>query len=265
MACHPVRKRRRTECGVHDFDAAAREETQGSTLRLHLLEEYAWGHMSPQQIQKIAALAVSDGRSAALADLAELAQAGSSGRHANNVNRDILRIASNMPKAAMPRRIAMTVQGLEVSSPADVAANEHAYCVSLPHETFASLYHNYPTIWEKTVLPSENHNAKFWSRARHLAQFQEHPIQGETALQKIVPISLHGDETPVTGRGKIWSSSAVIFSWTSLLAGLWSMGTKAAAAHICNFILLYMKPVNMFSFDCKSYSQSPGNNIGLIT
>ena len=110
------------------FHAAAREETRGSTLRLHLLEEYAWGHMSPQQMQKIAALAVSDGRKAALADLAELAQAGSNGGHANNVNRDILRAASNMPKAALFRRIAMTVQGLEVSSPADVAANEHALC-----------------------------------------------------------------------------------------------------------------------------------------
>ena len=100
MAFHAVRKKRRTEFGVHDFHAAAREETRGSTLRLHLLEEYAWGHMSLQQIQKIAALAFSDGRKAALADLAELAQAGSNGRHANNVNRDILRTASNMPQGS---------------------------------------------------------------------------------------------------------------------------------------------------------------------
>ena len=122
----------------------------------------------------------------------------------------------------------MTVQGLEVSSPADVAANEHAYCVSLPHETFASLYHNYPTIWEKTVLPSEEHNARFWSRARHLAQFHEHPI----------------------GRGKIWSSSAVIFSWTSLLAAVWSMGTKAARRQ------KLLKAVNMFPLSA-SFAPSP--------
>ena len=254
MASHPVREKRRTEFGVHDFHAAAREETRGSTLRLHLLEEYAWGHMSPQQIQKIAALAVSGGRKAALADLADMAQAGSNGRHANNVNRDILRTASNMPKAALPRRIAMTVQGLEVSSPADVAANEHAYCVSLPHETFASLYHNYPTIWEKTVLPSEEHNARFWSRARHLAQFHEHPIQREATLQKIVPISRDG--TPVTGRGKIWSSSAVIFSWTSLLAAVWSMGTKAARRHIL------LKAVNMFPLSASFAPNPPARTLG---
>ena len=37
-------------------------------------------------------------------------------------------------------------------------------------------------------------------------------------LEKVVPIVLHGDEAPVTGRGMMWSSSAVIFSWSSMLA-----------------------------------------------
>ena len=42
-----------------------------------------------------------------------------------------------------------------------------------------------------------------------------------------IPIVLHGDEIPITGKGKIWSSSAVVFSWSSMLNSLYGPGTMA--------------------------------------
>ena len=40
----------------------------------------------------------------------------------------------------------------------------------------------------------------------------------DSVLQYTVPISLHGDGTPVSGIGKAWSKSVDIWSWTSLVA-----------------------------------------------
>ena len=32
-----------------------------------------------------------------------------------------------------------------------------------------------------------------------------------------IPISMHGDEVPVVGVGKIWARNALSFSWCSLI------------------------------------------------
>ena len=42
---------------------------------------------------------------------------------------------------------------------------------------------------------------------------------------KLIPLSLHGDEVPVFGVGKIWARSVLSFSWTSILAN--ALGAKA--------------------------------------
>ena len=72
----PERKRRKSTASVN---IEHEEEIGGSQLREWLLTEYAWGRLSPQQVQKVAQLAVADAGSRKLRDLQPLAALGSQG------------------------------------------------------------------------------------------------------------------------------------------------------------------------------------------
>lgn len=49
-----------------------------------------------------------------------------------------------------------------------------------------------------------------------LPQFAQHPVAGKD-LRFVVPLSLHGDGTPIAGAGKSWSKMGDFFSWSSML------------------------------------------------
>ena len=88
MACEPPAKKRKLKSsGLHGGDCTVKEEKTGSGLRLWLLEQFAWGHLSTMQIQKIAELAVSDARTSRIQDLDEIGQAGTAGRWATRPSR----------------------------------------------------------------------------------------------------------------------------------------------------------------------------------
>ena len=83
----PAKKRKLKSSGLHEGDCTQKKEGTGSGLRTWLLEQFAWGHLSTMQIQKIAELAVLDARSSRIKDLGEIGQAGTSGRHATRHSR----------------------------------------------------------------------------------------------------------------------------------------------------------------------------------
>ena len=88
MACEPPAKKRRLKSsGLHGGDCTLKKEETGSGLRMWLLEQFAWGHLSTMQIQKIAELAVLDARSSGIKDLDEIGQDGTAGRHATRPSR----------------------------------------------------------------------------------------------------------------------------------------------------------------------------------
>eukprot|EP00438_Fugacium_kawagutii_P010151 Skav200440 [mRNA] locus=scaffold559:16017:17858:- [translate_table: standard] len=94
----------------------------------------------------------------------------------------------------------------------------------LPHEYFSAMFED-PELWAKTILPQEDQLEKFWD------SFQEHPLMHQHPIKRrkdwkrtVVPLSLHGDEVPVVGVGKIWSRSVLSFSWMSMVAN--AMGAK---------------------------------------
>ena len=88
MACEPPAKQRRLKSsGLHGGDCTLKKEETGSGLRMWLLEQFAWGHLSTMHIQKIAELAVLDARSSRIKDLDEIGQAGTAGRHATRPSR----------------------------------------------------------------------------------------------------------------------------------------------------------------------------------
>ena len=142
----PGRKRRASGAGV----AAASSELPGSTLRVWLLEMYAWGLLTPQQVQAISERALHDAREKRISDLEPLARLGSSGRHSNNVHRDLVKLVAQLPKMCDPSRITLRKNAAEVAVPIEgVPADEHAYTITLPHELFSSIYHTYKAACNK--------------------------------------------------------------------------------------------------------------------
>ena len=203
-------------------------------LRVFLLEpQYAWGLISPQQLQAISERALHDAREKTISGLEPLARLGTSGQHSNNVNRDLVRLIGQQPKMCDPSRITLRKSPAEVPVPiAGVPADEHAYTITLPHELFSSIYHNYKDAWQQVIMPGQDYLVRFWQSAKELPQFRDHPLAQERSLSRLVPLSIHGDETPVLSKGKIWSSSALIFSWTSLLSNIFALGTRASQLYI---------------------------------
>ena len=225
----PARKRRASGAGI----AAASSELPGSTLRVWLLEMYAWGLLTPQQVQAISERALHDAREKRISDLEPLARLRSSGRHSNNVNRDLVKLVGQLPKMCDPSRITLRKSAAEVAVPIEgVPADEHAYTIALPNELFSSIYHNYKAAWQQVITPGQNYLDRFWQAAKNLPQWADHPLAQERSLTRLLPLSIHGDETPILSKGKIWSSSALIFSWTSLLSNIFALGTKKSQLYI---------------------------------
>ena len=73
----PARIRRASGAGI----AAASSELPGSTLRVWLLEMYAWGLLTPQQVQAISERALHDAREKRISDLEPLARLGLCSAH----------------------------------------------------------------------------------------------------------------------------------------------------------------------------------------
>ena len=82
-------------------DRAAASTPKDSALAARLEIAWAWGNMSPQQVQQIAALAekdmVDNGCSTVPERLSKLAAIGSHGHHSNNCHRDLISLLP--PKA----------------------------------------------------------------------------------------------------------------------------------------------------------------------
>ena len=101
----------------------------------------------------------------------------------------------------------------------------HAGNILLPHEYFAAMYEN-DKHWKSSILGDCRTLEKFWTT------FDTHPLMKDNPLKRIpeytktlIPLSLHGDEVPVFGVGKIWARSVLSFSWTSILAN--ALGASA--------------------------------------
>ena len=84
------------------------------------------------------------------------------------------------------------------------------------------------------MLPSLGRLKEFWTLQKGHPQYQSHPVLQSfpNFAQKMLPLALHGDGTPVIGIGKIWSRQLTIFSFNSLL-GFGS--TREMQLHIWSF------------------------------
>lgn len=203
-----------------------------SHLVRYLLNDFAWGDMSCQKVRAIAHCALKDLRnvhsntsssstssgssfsnsSGLEKELQALASIGSYGFYPNNCYRDIMKLIE--PNIMIPPPFEMS---LKFNGPIFERNQEFL----LPHQTFATLWQN-PATWRKVVVPREDHLLEFWKlqkKGKH-PQWVGHPLSftNEDRWAKTAPISLHGDEVPVTGLGKTWGRKMCNWSWHSLVS-----------------------------------------------
>ncbi|HIF94878.1 MAG TPA: hypothetical protein EYQ60_17410 [Myxococcales bacterium] len=178
---------------------------------------WAWGVISPQILQHIMFLFIADIACAEQNRLNKktvrrLAALGTEGRHGNNIHHELLNM---MPETKMPKPhsfltpLRHNVLGF-INRGVDMI---------LPHELFAALYHYYPQAWLDRICPSAETCRRFWGAVRGSVQFMTHPVRHRpNFMTRCIPLTLHGDGTPVVGIGKAWGRLMDIWSWTSILA-----------------------------------------------
>lgn len=125
----------------------------------------------------------------------------------------------------------------------------HPAFILLPHELFAYMW-DHQDVWKRKMLSDPNKLREFWtSMDGHPAMFN-HPLRDYEDFQDwCLPISIHGDEVPVFGIGKIWSRSCLSFSWCSIV--------QNALGGACAEIMLYI--FGLFEkFAIDSNTHAPG-------
>lgn len=204
----PARKRRKG--GIKQRERAAeRERQEESALHFLLMNLFAQEIFSWALVHSIAKAAKEDLDKAAqgktLPKLEQLAAL----KHDRNLQNSIFNQLNQESSLPLP---------VEAFIPLKDAPEERTASLLLPHEMFSAMFDNVQG-WAQSILPDEQMLPKFW------ACFQSHPcMEGHPLLKRkdfqncCIPLGLHGDEVPVTGIGKIWSRSALVLSWTSLLA-----------------------------------------------
>ena len=222
----PVRKRRRKERqgGIRQRIAGMEEEDPSHTvlesaLALLLIHMVTLGHLSCPNANKIALAAQKDLNKVMPPDTSfPLLNSLCSG-HARNVWRDIYRAIKDLPRLPSLFQVwlPMVVEGVLTTALAGIL---------LPHELFACLYLQYNATWMVSMVPALGHDvlSDFWHQCRGHPALLGHPLRSRNK-SRCIPIGMHIDEVPVTGRGKIWCKTAAIFSWFSLIARAGQAGT----------------------------------------
>ncbi len=255
----PPRKRRkgglrqRLEKVKQESGTPGSKAELNSSLARYLVESWSVGTMSPQQIQKIASLAMQDFTASSstgthLQDLAKLASLGQSGRNPNNCHKDLLAFVDHMSSvpAPVPFRLPFKV--------ADSSQN-----IMLPHVLFSAMHANYGKAFEKTMLGNcPEQLPKFWQAVRNHPSFQSHPLLSEKNAgwqSRCIPLSLHGDGVPISGIGKVWAKLMTSYSWSSMLGSgntsecqnyIWSVTDACATKETTEQFFSILK----WSFNC---------------
>ena len=84
---------------------------------------------------------------------------------------------------------------------------------------FSAIYNHYPDTWSKSILPdSDTKNMeKFWATVDGHPSLTHHIRDRANYKTTLIPLALHGDGVPLTGRGKVWQQGFTNFSFFSLL------------------------------------------------
>ena len=228
----PLPKRRRLPGGQRQRVAAiqAREtDTElhqeiASALGEELIERWAWGKASPQDVQLLASLALKDlvaSGGAPPKTLVFLASLGGNGKYAQHMHKQLLDFCNKQVLLSPPSHCYLPY--VDQQKPIFQS-------MILPHVLFADLFEKYKATWESEILPDPLQLKQFWKLQEKHPSYTGHAISKRKDAEFCVPFLLHGDGTPVTGIGKIWSKQLTIFSITSILGAGGS--TKESLFHV---------------------------------
>lgn len=209
-----------------------------SSLYMLLMTMLAQGMLSDVQCHQIAVAAKKDLEGSAsghtFSGLARLAQL----QRGQNLVRSVYTLLSKTTALPPP-----------LQAPLPYKDGVHPAFILLPHELFAYMW-DHQDVWKRKMLSDPNKLREFWnSMDGHPAMFN-HPLKDYDDFEDwCLPISMHGDEVPVFGVGKIWSRSVLSFSWCSMV--------QNALGGACSEILLYI--FGLFEkFTIDSDTNAPG-------
>ena len=208
------------------------DEMFDSSLRKHLVKEWAWGYISATKLQRYAAMALEDeqrllsrassGSSSHMvgsASLRAFAALGTNGLHEGNISRDLLTLLGtpNLPPIhleTLPTRIPK--MRFAATTPV-----KHGFL--LPHQVFAHLYHSHRKRFNQIFVGSDDVASSlgtFWgtSVARRDPRLKGHPMATRSEWSvRAVPLALHGDAVPVVSVGKPGCKSLDTYSMMGIL------------------------------------------------
>ncbi len=211
--------------GIRKRAQAVEDAKKESFLALYLLQRWAWGGVSPQEVQHMMALFLLDlnisrvdnaSASLSMSFVERLASMGSHGAYPSNISRDINMIvaggACHMPG---PYSFRCPLK----HSRAELGVQYQNISMMLPHELFSAMYHHYPGAFRDKLVGPPDALQSFWRAMQETPRLRSHPVRDRPDyMEKCVPISCHGDGTPTVGLGKAWGKLMNIFGWSSLLA-----------------------------------------------
>lgn len=158
---------------------------QESSLASFLVSKWAWGFLSPQMVQSIAAKAKQDFKSDVPHHLEKLANLG--GGLENKMSQDMLSSHKSWLPLGFPVQLPY-----KKSSPFQK--------MLLPHEMFASIFNHYKGTFQNILCGAAGDLESFWSCCG------KHP-------------ALVGHPAVIVGQqSKLWCRCCWVFSWCNLLA-----------------------------------------------
>ena len=177
-------------------------------LQAHLLHGLAEGHTHASHVQATGGAAMEVGAQGAFAKLARL---GTSGKHQQNIERDLQPYIRKFGKKMNLDPVAVDV-GYHAKEGGVCFKKVHVF---LPHEIIYNLFTFSRVRFQKVFVPSLAELREYWSHAQQEMWFQEHPMKEEiqAAPEEFVPTLLFGDDAPIKK-----SFSTLIFLFGSPLA-----------------------------------------------
>ncbi|CAJ1368989.1 unnamed protein product [Effrenium voratum] len=189
--------------------AESAENSAESALSILLMTYLAQGVLSGACVHAIAVAAKHDLSKAEQGYCLPKLDALAKIKHGKNLQQSVLNKLSQETNLPKPAEVDVPLAG----GPSNVASS----CIMLPHELFSAFFSD-EAAWARSVLP-EDRLEQFWDAFEHHPCMEGHPVKAVKDWKgRCCPLSLHGDEVPVQGVGKIWCRSALMISWASLIA-----------------------------------------------
>ena len=138
----------------------------------YLANEWAWGRMSPQQVQSICALLKKDLAAKGEGKLDErlvddLAAIGSAGRNPPHMGKQLVSVMYGRQR--VPRLLRESGQFRAPLKNSIAGRHYETLDFLCPHIVFATLYHDHNAAWRQLMVPSQDKRRRFGGDCTHSA------------------------------------------------------------------------------------------------